>query len=115
MEERGSATASNLFSRNLGSTLGATLFGAVLNFGLSHSGGSAAVRSDQLKSLLQNQAANFGGGDAIRMVLHQSLHLTFMSIFAIAIFVVVLLTLVPAIHIGAEKKMPLEALAPLED
>ncbi|WP_025597569.1 MDR family MFS transporter [Burkholderia sp. WSM2230] len=115
MDERGSATASNLFSRNLGSTLGATLFGAVLNFGLSHSQGSAAVTSDQLKSLLQNQAASLGGSDAIRMVLHQSLHLTFVSIFAIAIFVVVLLTLVPAINIGAEKKVPLEALSPLED
>ncbi|MDR6390211.1 MDR family MFS transporter [Paraburkholderia phenoliruptrix] len=115
MDERGSATASNLFSRNLGSTLGATLFGAVLNFGLSHSRGSAVVTSDQLKSLLQNQAASLGGGNAIRMVLHQSLHLTFLSIFAIAIFVVVLLTLVPAITIGAEKKMPLEALSPLED
>jgi hypothetical protein len=29
--------------------------------------------------------------------------------------VVLLLTLVPAITIGAEKKMPVEALAPLED
>ncbi|MBW9102204.1 MDR family MFS transporter [Paraburkholderia phenoliruptrix] len=115
MDERGSATASNLFSRNLGSTLGATLFGAVLNFGLSHSQGSAVVTSDQLKSLLQNQAANFAGSEAVRTVLHQSLHLTFVSLFAIAIFVVVLLALVPAINIGGEKKMPLEALAPLED
>lgn len=115
MDERGSATASNLFSRNLGSTLGATLFGAVLNFGLSHSHGVAVVTSDQLKSLLQNQAASLGGSEAIRMVLHQSLHLTFISIFAIAIFVVLLLTLVPAITIGTEKKMPVEALAPLED
>uniref|UniRef100_E1TIW4 MFS-type drug efflux transporter P55 n=1 Tax=Burkholderia sp. (strain CCGE1003) TaxID=640512 RepID=E1TIW4_BURSG len=115
MDERGSATASNLFSRNLGSTLGATLFGAVLNFGLSHSRGSAVVTSDQLKSLLQNQAANFAGSEAVRTVLHQSLHLTFVSLFAIAIFVVVLLALVPAINIGGEKKMPLEALAPLED
>lgn len=115
MDERGSATASNLFSRNLGSTLGATLFGAVLNFGLSHSRGSAVVTSDRLKSLLQNQAANFAGSEAVRTVLHQSLHLTFVSLFAIAIFVVVLLALVPAINIGGEKKMPLEALAPLED
>jgi len=115
MDERGSATASNLFSRNLGSTLGATLFGAVLNFGLSHSRGSAVVTSDQLKSLLQSQAANFAGSEAVRTVLHQSLHLTFVSLFAIAIFVVVLLALVPAINMGGEKKMPLEALAPLED
>ncbi|WP_246279018.1 MDR family MFS transporter [Paraburkholderia ultramafica] len=114
-DERGSATASNLFSRNLGSTLGATLFGAVLNFGLSHSQGVAVVTSDQLKALLQNQAASLGDSDMIRLVLHQSLHLTFISIFVIAIFVVALLAFVPALHIGAEKKMPLEALSPLED
>ncbi|MFM0345846.1 MULTISPECIES: MDR family MFS transporter [unclassified Paraburkholderia] len=115
MGERGSATASNLFSRNLGSTLGATLFGAVLNFGLSHSNGAAAVTSDQLRALLQNQAVNLGESDMIRAVLHQSLHLTFISLFVIAIFVVALLLFVPSISIGAEKKMPLEALSPLED
>jgi EmrB/QacA subfamily drug resistance transporter len=113
--QRGSATASNLFSRNLGSTIGATLFGAVLNFGLSHSKGVAAVTSDQLKALLQNQAASLGSSDAIRQVLHQSLHLTFLSIFAIAIFVVACLAFVPTITLGHEKKMPLEALSPLED
>ncbi|MFM0006437.1 MDR family MFS transporter [Paraburkholderia dipogonis] len=115
MDERGSATASNLFSRNLGSTLGATLFGAVLNFGLSHSNGAAVVTSDQLRALLQNQAVNLGESDMIRAVLHQSLHLTFISLFVIAIFVVALLLFVPSISIGAEKKMPLEALSPLED
>ena len=36
--ERGSVTASFLFARSLGSTFGATMFGAVLNFGLIHSG-----------------------------------------------------------------------------
>jgi EmrB/QacA subfamily drug resistance transporter len=115
VDERGSATASNLFSRNLGSTLGATLFGAVLNFGLSHSHGAAVVTSDQLKALLQNQVTNLGDSDLIRLVLHQSLHLTFVSIFVIALFVVALLTFVPAISIGPGKKMPIEALSPLED
>ena len=115
MDERGSATASNLFSRNLGSTLGATLFGAVLNFGLSHSKGVAVVTSDQLKALLQNQAASLVDSDMIRMVLHQSLHLTFIALFAIAIFVVVLLVFVPPVSIRTAKPMPLEALSPLED
>jgi MFS family permease len=115
MEERGSATASNLFSRNLGSTLGATLFGAVLNFGLSHSTGVATVTSDQLKALLQNRAADLGDSGLIRLVLHQSLHLTFVSMFVIALFVVVLLALVPTIRFGEDKPVPLEALAPLED
>jgi MFS family permease len=113
--QRGSATASNLFSRNLGSTLGATLFGAVLNFGLSHSGNIAAVTSDQLKALLQNQSGALDGSDAIRQVLHQSLHLTFLSIFVIGIFVVLLLLLVPAIKLAPAKPVPLEAFAPLED
>ena len=36
--ERGSVTASFLFARSLGSTFGATVFGAVLNFGLLRSG-----------------------------------------------------------------------------
>ncbi|RKF50236.1 MDR family MFS transporter [Paraburkholderia fungorum] len=115
MDERGSATASNLFSRNLGSTLGATLFGAVLNFGLSHSKDVAVVTSDQLKALLQNQVTSLANSDMIRMVLHQSLHLTFISIFVIAIFVVVLLGFVPAISIGGAKQVPLEAFSPLED
>ncbi|WP_345816341.1 MDR family MFS transporter [Paraburkholderia sp. PREW-6R] len=115
MDERGSATASNLFSRNLGSTLGATLFGAVLNFGLSHTKGAAVVTSEQLRALLQNQVGSLGDSDTVRMVLHQSLHLTFVSIFVIAIFVVVLLAFVPPISIGGERKMPLEALSPLED
>ncbi|WP_176057167.1 MDR family MFS transporter [Paraburkholderia sp. BCC1876] len=115
MDERGSATASNLFSRNLGSTLGATLFGAVLNFGLTHSKGLAVVTSDQLKSLLQNQAASLGDSDMIRMVLHQSLHLTFISLFVIAIFVVVLLAFVPPVNIRTARPVPLEALSPLED
>jgi hypothetical protein len=87
----------------------------VLNFGLSHSKGVALVTSDQLKALLQNQAGGLGDSDMIRMVFHQSLHMTFVSIFAIAIFVVVLLAFVPAVSIGIEKKMPLEALSPLED
>ena len=41
--------------------------------------------------------------------------LTFVSIFVIALFVVALLMFVPAINIGSEKPVPLEALSPLED
>jgi hypothetical protein len=115
VQQRGSATASNMFSRNLGSTLGATLFGAVLNFGLSHAKNASAVTSGQLKALLQNQVQSLGASDAIRQVLHQSLHLTFVAIFVIAIFVVVLLALVPPVTIGADRKVPIEAFAPLED
>lgn len=41
--ERGSATASNIFSRNLGSTLGAAVLGAVLNASLAQRVNGAAA------------------------------------------------------------------------
>ena len=54
--ERGSVTASYLFARTLGSTFGATVFGAVLNMGLMRSG-LGAVTSDELRRLLEGGAA----------------------------------------------------------
>ena len=57
--ERGSATASNLFSRNLGSTLGAAMFGAVLNYGLANTS-SPAVTSDQLRQILDAAPGEHG-------------------------------------------------------
>ncbi|VVE90100.1 MFS transporter [Pandoraea bronchicola] len=93
--QRGSATASNIFSRNLGSTLGATLFGAVLNFGLTHSSGVGVVTSDQLRHVLEDRGVSTVADQMIRAVLQHSLHLTFLSILAISIGVVLLLLLVP--------------------
>ena len=45
--ERGVATASNIFSRNLGSALGAAVLGSVLSLGLAHEG-AATVGPDQV-------------------------------------------------------------------
>ncbi|TAL94096.1 MAG: MFS transporter [Paraburkholderia sp.] len=101
--ERGSATASNLFSRNLGSTLGAAMFGAVLNYGLSHSKGTAAVSSDQLRQLLDS-AADTMRDNAARLVLHQSLHLTFASILVISLGVMISVTIVPAIALRTARE-----------
>ena len=95
--ERGSATASNIFSRNLGSTLGATALGAVLNISLAHrGGGAAAVHFDQIRQLLDHSRTG-AGDDAIRAALGQSLHLTFWAVFAIAASTLVLATLVPSV------------------
>ncbi len=98
--QRGSATASNLFSRNLGSTLGATLFGAVFNFGLAHAKGIGAVTPDQLRLALDASASHLGGGAlAVRLALQQSLHLTFAVLLVVSIAVLLLAMLVPAIVI----------------
>jgi MFS family permease len=93
--ERGSVTASYLFARSLGSTFGATVFGAVLNFGLLRFG-HGGVSSDQLRQLLERGSE--GGGDpGLRAALEQSLHLTFVSMFAIALMAAAILFLVPKV------------------
>ncbi|MFE1597793.1 MDR family MFS transporter [Methylobacterium sp. ID0610] len=99
--QRGSATASNVFSRNLGSTLGATVFGAVLNHGLRN--GGAGVNADELQRLLATGTAA-PGLDGIRTALQQALHLTFWAMFVIAAAGVVLAWLVPHVPLGRSRE-----------
>jgi EmrB/QacA subfamily drug resistance transporter len=91
---RGSVTASNIFSRNFGSTLGATLLGAVLNHGLSRSGAPAPVSSDQLRQLLNAPVLTTGAAQ-MRLALEQSLNLTFWAMFVLSLGTVILALLVP--------------------
>ncbi len=99
--ERGSVTASYLFARSLGSTFGATVFGAVLNFGLLRSGHAGAT-SDQLRALLE-QGSEAVGEPGLRAALEQSLHLTFVSMFAIALMGAATLFLVPKVSFAARR------------
>jgi tetrahydromethanopterin S-methyltransferase subunit D len=94
--QRGSVTASNVFSRNLGSTLGATLLGAVLNHGLTRSLGAASVTSDQLRHLLDPSPGIAIGDAAIRFALQQALNLTFWAMLAMAFATVLIALAVPA-------------------
>jgi MFS family permease len=93
--ERGSVTASYLFARSLGSTFGATVFGAVLNFGLLRSGHAGAT-SEQLRQLLE-QGSEAMGEPGLRAALEQSLHLTFVSMFGVSLLVAATLFLVPKV------------------
>ena len=93
--QRGSVTASNIFSRNLGSTLGATVLGAVLNHGLRASGRLEPITSDQLRQLL-NTHGLVGGDAAIRVGLAQALNLTFWAMLVLSLVTVFLARLVPA-------------------
>ncbi|PXW23655.1 MDR family MFS transporter [Paraburkholderia caballeronis] len=103
--ERGSATASNLFSRNLGSTLGATVFGAVLNFGLRHSPYLPAGGADELRRVLDAPGGHVSADASVRLALQQSLHLTFLALLAVAIAVVVAMLFVPPVKIGRVAKV----------
>jgi EmrB/QacA subfamily drug resistance transporter len=104
--QRGSATASNIFSRNLGSTLGATFLGAVLNYGLSHSSDHPAITSDELRQLLQSPDKISAG--TVRLALHNALHVTFCAMLLTAVLIVILTLLVPAANPGRAREMPAE-------
>ena len=95
--ERGSATASNIFARNLGSTLGATALGAIFNFSLARGGGGVApVDLDQIRQLLDHPGAMISDA-AAQAALGHSLHLAFWGVFLIAVLTLLLATLVPSV------------------
>jgi EmrB/QacA subfamily drug resistance transporter len=99
--QRGRVTASNLFSRNFGSTLGATVLGAVFNHGLSRSGTMAPITSDQLRQLL-NAPGPTTGGEQIRLAMEHALNLTFWAMLVLSLGTVLLALWVPptaAIHV----------------
>ena len=106
--ERGSATASNIFSRNLGSTLGAAVLGAVLNYGLTHSGGPGGTSEEALRHLLEAPSATSASDAAVRAVLNHSLHGTFWAIFALSLATVVLAVLVPTVVLKPAREVPAE-------
>lgn len=108
-QQRASATASNVFARNLGSTLGATVFGAVLNYSLAHSSRAGLLNSEQLRGLLNGTATFSAAATPLRFALQDSLHVTFSAMLAISLLTIVAsLFIPPAILEGGvgEAKVP---------
>ena len=105
--ERGAATASNLFARNLGSTLGATVLGAVLNYTLAHhASGTADVGFTQIRELLDHPGLI---DPTVRDALGHALHLTFWAVFLVALATLLAALLVPAITLAsAPERVPAE-------
>jgi MFS family permease len=97
--QRGRVTASNLFSRNLGSTLGATVLGAVLNHGLARATGGISVTSDQLRQLIELPPGSMPGDATLRLALQHSLNLTFWAMLAMAVLAVGMAFMVPSVEL----------------
>ncbi len=93
--KRGSATASLIFSRTLGSTLGATAVGALLNIGIVHYGTGALA--DRLHTLLNQPAglATLSGNPAVRGVFEHALRWSLIGIVALAALTFVTTWLIP--------------------
>lgn len=101
LSQRGSATASNVFSRNLGSALGAAFFGAVFNFGLRRADGSAAVSDEQLRQLLEGTST--GSADAaMRLAIGGALHLSFAALLVIGLAILALALTLPRHGLGRQ-------------
>ncbi len=100
--ERGAATASNIFSRNLGSTLGAAALGAVLNISLARKTGEA-VSSEQMRRLLDG-AGGVLGDAALRGVLSDAIHLAFWAVLVVALLTLLAATFVPDVKVSSRRQ-----------
>ena len=92
-EERGAATASNIFARNLGSTFGATLLGGVLNASLAGNAGGA-ISYTQIRSLLERPGEALAD-PLVQAALGHALHLTFWAMFVLTLAGLAAVTIVP--------------------
>jgi EmrB/QacA subfamily drug resistance transporter len=92
---RGSATASIIFARSLGNTLGATVLGAILNAGINHYASGNAAHS--LHDVL-NQPTGLGelaADPAIRAVFDASLRWSFWGVVVVAVLTFFTTWLIP--------------------
>jgi EmrB/QacA subfamily drug resistance transporter len=92
--ERGAATASFVFARNLGSTLGAAALGGLLNWRLAS--GHAGSLQDIQRALAGGASATL---EASKRVLGQGLHWTFWGVFAVAVATLALALCVPHVEV----------------
>ncbi|MCQ8783902.1 MDR family MFS transporter [Mangrovibrevibacter kandeliae] len=101
--ERGAATSSNIFARNLGSTLG-----AVFNLSLASGGaGGRAVDFDSIQKLLEGTGGTITDAGTQAALAH-SLHLTFWAMFIVSALTLVAALFVP-VATPAAKSAPEDA------
>ena len=106
---RGSATASIIFARSLGNTLGATVLGAILNAGINHyaSGEAAAGLHDVLNQ--PTGLSELAADPAIRTVFDLALHWSFWGVVVVAVLTFFTTWLIPVSHGRREEPAPAAA------
>jgi EmrB/QacA subfamily drug resistance transporter len=112
---RGSATASNIFARSLGSVLGATVVGAMVNLGLLHFSG--AELAQRVHEVLGQTAGLLAVHDdaAVMAVFERALHATFWGVFLVALLTAAVTWLIPAQVATGDAPEPHSAAASLGD
>lgn len=94
--QRGSATASNMFSRNLGSALGVTLLGAVFSF-VAHRSGATTVSFKELERAL-GPARSVTADLLLDAGLQHALHATFVATLLLSLSAFACAWLVPDVR-----------------
>jgi MFS family permease len=105
--QRGAATASVIFARNLGSTLGATVLGTVFNVGLAQAGHGAA-EGDRLQRLFEaapGGASGLADDAGVRLALQSALHATFLSMLGLSVLLALVAWLVPRVAVQGKPKI----------
>jgi len=101
---RGTATASVMFARTLGSTLGATVLGSIINIGVDRYG-SGQLSSQIHNSLGEaNSLTRLASVPELRWVFDKSLHWAFAGIVVAAICAFIAALLMPAGRCSALQK-----------
>jgi EmrB/QacA subfamily drug resistance transporter len=92
---RGAATASIIFARSLGNTVGATALGAVLNIGIAHFGSGALA--SRLHDLLNQPAglAHLSADPTIRDIFDHALHWSFWGVVLVSALAFLTTWLIP--------------------
>ncbi|HEY5210275.1 MAG TPA: MFS transporter [Stellaceae bacterium] len=105
--KRGSATASNIFSRLLGSTLGVAILGSVLNNSLEHQlsgAGMGHVTLDSMREVLQSHAAGTIDPQQFTLLQHAlniGLHQTFLAVVIVSALAFVMTLFLPRQSMGS--------------
>lgn len=101
-EQRGAATAANMFMRTLGNTIGAALLGGILNTRLqkyfNEQGISESVNLDSVNQLLSTDAASKLSKQSVQALqdgLTYSLHSVYAVVFAFAVISLLLILQLP--------------------
>jgi EmrB/QacA subfamily drug resistance transporter len=93
--KRGSATASLIFARSLGNTIGATAVGTLLNHGIAHF--SSGPLAASLHELLNQPAglAQLSGNPTFKLIFHEALRWSFVGVVVLAILTFIATWLIP--------------------
>ncbi len=97
-EQRAEATASNMFMRNFGNTLGAAIFGALLNHSLQQSIEGTMYTIDDMNVLFSEETVRqlpLETLEQLQPILAQGLHYVHLGILVLAIVATILILKIP--------------------